>query len=138
MLVSFFVKGNISLALQYTNDILVILPDDEKANGSKIIYEKILQGELTVNRTTTPQPPAIQAKANETLLYKKLCRNEIHLPPAVLSKLKCKYMTNRSPFLKIAPLKLEEACLKPYIVIYHNVLSDAEIDVIKNVAKPRV
>lgn len=67
-----------------------------------------------------------------------LCRNEIHLTPAELSKLKCKYVTNNSNFLKIAPLKLEEAYLKPYIVIYHDVMYDDEIDLVKKMAKPRV
>lgn len=67
-----------------------------------------------------------------------LCRNEIRLTPAELSKLSCKYVTNNSPFLKIAPLKLEEAHLKPYIVIYHDVIYDNEIDLIKTMAKPRV
>lgn len=67
-----------------------------------------------------------------------LCRNETRLSTAELSKLKCKYVTNKSAFLKIAPLKLEEAHLKPYIVVYHDVMYDSEIDVIKKMAKPRV
>lgn len=67
-----------------------------------------------------------------------LCRNEILLTPAELSKLKCKYVTNNSYFLKIAPLKLEEAYLKPYIVIYHEVIYDEEIEFVKKMAKPRV
>lgn len=67
-----------------------------------------------------------------------LCRNETRLPPSELSKLKCRYVTNKSAFLKIAPLKLEEAHLKPYIVIYHDVMYEAEIDLIKKMAKPRV
>lgn len=140
--------GNKSLALQYTNDILDILPADEKANRNKNFYEKSLQEETNTkfnidekpsdNRQISYVQTYSNPKSNETLLYKKLCRNEIHLTPAELSKLKCKYVTNRSPFLKIAPLKLEEAYLKPYIVIYHDVMSDVEIDVIKKMAKPRV
>lgn len=39
--------------------------------------------------------------------------------------------------MKIAPLKLEEANLKPYIVVYHDVISDAEIELVKRLAKPR-
>lgn len=74
----------------------------------------------------------------ERRLYEMLCRNEILLSPAELSKLKCKYVTNNSYFLKIAPLKLEEAFLKPYIVIYHEVMYDDEIDFVKKMAKPRV
>lgn len=74
----------------------------------------------------------------ERRLYEMLCRNEIRLSAAELSKLKCKYVTNNSAFLKIAPLKLEEAHTKPYIVIYHDVMYDDEIDLVKKMAKPRV
>lgn len=54
-----------------------------------------------------------------------------------MAELKCRYITENSPFLKIAPLKLEEASLKPYIVVYHDVY-DKEIEFIKQTAKPRV
>jgi prolyl 4-hydroxylase len=33
---------------------------------------------------------------------------------------------------------MEEALLKPRIVIYHDVISDDEIDTVKKLAKPRV
>lgn len=67
-----------------------------------------------------------------------LCRSEIVQSQQELSKLKCKYVTNKSPFLKIGPLKMEEAHLKPYIVIYHEVMHDNEIELAKQLAKPRV
>ena len=76
--------------------------------------------------------------APERKLYEQLCRNEVSRTPKELAPLRCRYVTNNSAFLKIAPLKLEEAHLKPYIVIYHEVLYDAELDVIKKMAKPRV
>lgn len=55
-----------------------------------------------------------------------------------MAPLRCRYVTNKSAFLKIAPLKLEEANLKPYIVVYHDIIYDTEMEVIKNMAKPRV
>lgn len=70
--------------------------------------------------------------------YEQLCRNEVKVSSAKQATLKCKYVTNRSPFLKIAPLKLEEASLDPYLVIFHDVLYDSEIETIINEAKPRV
>ncbi|KAH8267877.1 hypothetical protein KR026_009916, partial [Drosophila bipectinata] len=45
----------------------------------------------------------------------------------------CRYNTTTTPFLKLAPLKLEEVSLDPYIVLYHNVISDEEIDEMKGV-----
>lgn len=76
--------------------------------------------------------------SSERKLYEMGCRGELKQTPSELAKLKCKYVTNTSPFLKIAPLKLEEANLKPYIVVYHDVMYDSEMEVIKRLAKPRV
>lgn len=66
-----------------------------------------------------------------------LCRGDLKQTPAQQRKLICKYVTNNVPFLKIAPLKLEEANSSPYIVIYHEVLYDKEIEVVKDLARPR-
>lgn len=47
------------------------------------------------------------------------------------TNLVCRYNSTTTPFLKLAPLKLEELNLDPYIVLYHNVISDKEIEDIK-------
>lgn len=74
----------------------------------------------------------------ERTKYEMLCRKEIQLPISMSSKLKCRYVNKGRPFLFMAPLKEEEAFLDPRIVIYRQVISDAEIDTIKMLAKPRV
>jgi len=74
----------------------------------------------------------------ERAKYEMLCRNEVELPHSIGSKLKCRYVNKGKPFLLIAPLKEEEAYLDPRIVLYREVISDAEIDLIKTLAKPRV
>lgn len=48
------------------------------------------------------------------------------------TNLSCRYNYTTSPFLRLAPLKLEEISRDPYIVMYHNVLSDREIDEMRN------
>lgn len=70
--------------------------------------------------------------------YLKLCRGETMQKPTKLSQLKCRYMMNNSAFLRIAPIKAEELNLKPYVVVFHDVLYDREIDKIKQMAKPMV
>ena len=66
------------------------------------------------------------------------CRGEKLLDDKVAARLKCRYTTGRHPFLKIQPVKVEEAALKPYIVVYHEVISDDEIETVKKLAQPRV
>lgn len=84
------------------------------------------------------QNPYYTYNTNEKKVYEMLCRGEVTKTPRQLAQLKCKYVTNKSAFLKIAPLKLEEANLQPYIVLYHDVMYDSEIEVLKQMAKPRV
>uniref|UniRef100_A0A6P4EP80 procollagen-proline 4-dioxygenase n=1 Tax=Drosophila rhopaloa TaxID=1041015 RepID=A0A6P4EP80_DRORH len=46
-------------------------------------------------------------------------------------KLVCRYKFNTTPFLRLAPMKFEEININPYIGMYHNVLYDSEIEVLK-------
>lgn len=62
----------------------------------------------------------------------------MQLPEEISSKLKCKYVTRNNSYLLIAPFKVEEAHHKPHIWIYHDVMSDAEIETIKKLSMPRV
>lgn len=71
-------------------------------------------------------------------LYEALCRGDADVSPKILAPLRCRYVTNNSPFLKIAPFKLEEVSLDPYIVVFHDVIYDVEIEMIKNHSKPKV
>lgn len=70
--------------------------------------------------------------------YAKLCRNEPNPHPAKLPALKCRYVTNGVSFLKIGPFKMEENSLEPYIVSYHDVIYDSEIEYLKYISKPNV
>lgn len=53
-------------------------------------------------------------------------------------KLKCQYKHNNHPLLLLAPVKEEEVYLNPWIVIYHDLMNDVEIQTIKAYATPRV
>ena len=54
------------------------------------------------------------------------------------AQLSCSYQHGFHPFLRYAPYKEETVYLKPRIVIYHEVLTDGEIETIKAMATPRV
>lgn len=58
--------------------------------------------------------------------------------PGLEKSLHCRYVTRGFPYLLLQPAKEEEAYLNPRIVIYHDVMSDKEIDMIKTLATPRV
>lgn len=140
--------------MELTNELLGLAPEHERANGNKAFYEKELAQEAEEKADKMLRgddgSPGLETDqlnddassgmytSHERQMYEKLCRGEVAPEPYVLAKLKCRYVTEISPFLTIAPLKLEEASLKPYIVVYHDVIYDDEIELIKQMAKPRV
>jgi prolyl 4-hydroxylase len=60
------------------------------------------------------------------------------MDPEIEARLRCRYITNNVPYFFIQPIKMEEALMNPRIVIYHDVISDEEIDTLKKLAQPRV
>ncbi|XP_052860862.1 prolyl 4-hydroxylase subunit alpha-1-like [Anopheles cruzii] len=150
---STFKQGNIQTALSMTEELLELVPNHERAVSNKAYYvkelekeahHKVLRGDdgsaevpVDVNTIYKGDSSPHVYDRTERKLYEQLCRGEQQLPIELRSKLVCRYATNRSAFLRIAPLKLEEAYLRPYIVIYHEVMSDWEIERIKQYARPR-
>ena len=56
-----------------------------------------------------------------------------------LYKLKCYYSTmSENPLLVLAPAKIEELHLAPQILLFHNIISDREVKIVKNLSIPKV
>lgn len=158
---STYKQGNTILALTMTNELLELRPDHERAIGNKVFYEKelstvpadekktdnklrgdtgtkdVVEEEVVPIRTKSTRSPSVY-DTPERRLYEMLCRGEIGQSPLKLAPLRCRYVTNRSAFLRIAPMKVEEAHKNPDIYIYHEVMYDNEIELIQRLAKPRV
>lgn len=151
---STFKEGNVQSALEMTNELLEMIPDHQRARGNKYYYEKELakKNEKSILRgddgsSDVPVDKSLEFQHStlgpyhydlpERKQYELACRGELKPDDAFLSKLTCRYAENDVPFLKIAPLKLEQISLDPYIVQYHEVMYDSEIEVIKRMAKPR-
>lgn len=73
----------------------------------------------------------------EDILYSQVCRGNITKSPKELSELHCRYISN-SPFSRLAPFKIEEANLEPYLILFVDVLSEYEMEFLKNASKPKV
>ncbi|EDV41034.2 uncharacterized protein Dana_GF10815 [Drosophila ananassae] len=63
-------------------------------------------------------------------LFKPACRKKY---PHV--HLKCQYL-KASPFLKLAPIKMEKVFLDPPMSIYHDLINEKEISLLKNLSTP--
>ena len=53
-------------------------------------------------------------------------------------QLYCSYTTGSSAFLKLQPVKQEVMSLHPQIVIYHDLISEDEIEIFKLLSQPKV
>lgn len=52
--------------------------------------------------------------------------------------LTCNYYTNNNPYYLLQPVKREIVFKAPRIVLFHDVMTDREIEIIKALAQPRV
>ncbi|XP_061396414.1 prolyl 4-hydroxylase subunit alpha-2-like [Musca vetustissima] len=76
-------------------------------------------------------PPADMFTANNADLFKYTCAGLIKKTPAEERELQCGYLVETHPFLWLAPIKVEELHHDPLMVIFHDVLSDKEIETLK-------
>lgn len=83
------------------------------------------------------QAPEIITERLEVKLTRQVCSGELHLSATQLSKFHCRYVSY-SAFSKLAPFKLEEIHLDPTIVVYHQAISESEIEVLKNLASSKL
>ncbi|XP_077498218.1 prolyl 4-hydroxylase subunit alpha-1-like [Amblyomma americanum] len=76
--------------------------------------------------------------AQETHNYKRLCRGEQLRTPKMDSQLRCRYFHGRDGFFRLQPVKIEEASLSPYIIIFHDIIRDRDINDLLAFATPRL
>ncbi|XP_044314405.1 prolyl 4-hydroxylase subunit alpha-2-like [Drosophila rhopaloa] len=67
----------------------------------------------------------------EEVVTKRNCRATFRQP----SRLHCRYNSSTTPFTLIAPLKMEELSFDPYMVVYHDVIYESEINWLLNTSE---
>ncbi|XP_030369271.1 prolyl 4-hydroxylase subunit alpha-1-like [Scaptodrosophila lebanonensis] len=70
--------------------------------------------------------------------YEKVCRGEVGPSAAQERPLRCRYARGHNTFRLLAPFKIEEHSLDPYVVTYHDMLSVEKIVELKQMAVPRM
>ncbi|XP_064458444.1 prolyl 4-hydroxylase subunit alpha-1-like isoform X2 [Ornithodoros turicata] len=145
---STYQQGNTRHALKLTLDLLAAAPDHPRGRGNIKYYEDILAKEETHKRGDDGDVPvdhSMSARSRHGVLddsergiYERLCRGE-QFPHLYKDwQMTCQYVTNGNPYLLLQPVKEEVMFPKPRIVVYHDVLSDSEMEVVKNLAQPRL
>ncbi|XP_038214789.1 prolyl 4-hydroxylase subunit alpha-1 isoform X2 [Zerene cesonia] len=147
---SHYLMGDVKTALEWTKKMLAIDPKHVRARGNVPHYNKIIAeneeklrkrrrgetGEDAEEEYVKPKEK-LSAYAKERKVYEKLCRGEMDIPQEIAKTLTCRYLTENHPFQKLAPVKMEYMYRNPDIIMFYEVLSDEEIEYIKNMARPR-
>ncbi|GAB6027770.1 hypothetical protein CHUAL_002006 [Chamberlinius hualienensis] len=145
---SLFMQGNVRHALKLTNELLELVPNHSRAKGNLLYYEDAISKQHQQKRGDDGDEVPIENAFTERLdvveelperqMYEKICRGEVKLSEAVSKTLSCRYVKKPDPYLMYELLKEETVFHRPWIVIYHDILSDKEMEVIKTMAKPRL
>ncbi|XP_050664918.1 prolyl 4-hydroxylase subunit alpha-1-like isoform X1 [Leptidea sinapis] len=114
-------------------------------NGTLSLWKNVfVQHSFSTNPDTgeeiekeVEKPASSMSYENDFTIYEKLCRGESNLSPSISKKLTCQYLTGEHPFLRYAAIKMEYLYRDPDIVMFYDVLSDNEIDIIKKLATPK-
>jgi prolyl 4-hydroxylase len=142
-----YLRGNVRQALQLTHQLLELSPEHPRALGNIELYEKKLaqhssnknesDGKVPLDETIIESEKTSTLEETEMETYKALCRGEKRMSEKTQSGLLCFYLNTRQiPYLKLMRFKVEEAFKKPQIVMFHDFLSDSEIEVVKTLAEP--
>ncbi|KAE8614521.1 hypothetical protein XENTR_v10008197 [Xenopus tropicalis] len=146
-----FQLGDVPRALELTKRLLALDPNHDRAVNNLKYFEKmqekqkaeLKQNESTNTESATRQPGVYSRPLDylpERDVYEALCRGEgVKMNPRRQRRLFCRYHNgNRSPYLILSPVKVEDEWDSPRIVRYLNALSDEEIAKIKELAKPKL
>uniref|UniRef100_A0A8C7ZKD3 procollagen-proline 4-dioxygenase n=1 Tax=Oryzias sinensis TaxID=183150 RepID=A0A8C7ZKD3_9TELE len=147
---SVYQMGDLPRAIELTRRLVAIDPNHQRAGGNLRYFEQLLMKQLKESNQDY-QPPSEEPiqlgtytrpkdHLPERETYEALCRGEgLQLTEARRSRLFCRYHDGkRSPRLLLKPIKEEDEWDSPHIVRYLNILSDQEIEKIKELAKPRL
>ncbi|XP_067138397.1 prolyl 4-hydroxylase subunit alpha-1-like [Centruroides vittatus] len=136
---STYMKGDIEEALKYTLQLLEIAPENSRAQNNKQYFEVLLlKDEIQSTKKIEENSSSDSEYEKYQKLTEKLCRGEQNLSIEEQSKLKCRLFTNNDGYLILQPLKEEELYLRPRIVVYHDFMTETEMETIKRLAKPNL
>lgn len=143
----YYLSACYNKAADFVNELAVIealielSPDERRFHDYKANLEDDL-AEKGNNPYAMENPYAEDFEVNgeftfekEKILYRRVCRGSVERSAGETSKLRCRFVSN-SFFSKIAPFKVEEANLDPYIVLYVDILSNGEVEFLKNISRP--
>ncbi|KAI6066640.1 Prolyl 4-hydroxylase subunit alpha-1 isoform X2 [Aix galericulata] len=141
-------QGDLGKAMMLTKRLLELDPEHQRANGNMKYFEYIMAKEKEANKSSTDAEEQTEKETEvkkkdylpERRKYEMLCRGEgLKMTPRRQKRLFCRYYDgNRNPRYILGPVKQEDEWDKPRIVRFLDIISDEEIETVKELAKPRL
>ncbi|XP_072439603.1 prolyl 4-hydroxylase subunit alpha-1-like isoform X3 [Chiloscyllium punctatum] len=146
-------QGDLDKAMELTKRLLTLDPEHQRANGNLKYFEYMMtdqkneksniaqktEGNKSGDVTKTKRE-RVKDYLPERQKYEKLCRGEgIKLTPRRQKRLFCRYSdADRNPSYILKPVKQQDEWDKPRIIRFIDIISDEEIERVKELAKPRL
>ncbi|XP_026063013.1 prolyl 4-hydroxylase subunit alpha-1-like [Carassius auratus] len=122
--------GSLSVAIYLNQQLLNIDPtnDEVRAQLNRLLYS---------HRTSNADIFTLNTESSK---YERLCRGEVDERTSRRQRaLSCRYSTGGgNPRLMYAPVKEEVEWDEPLIIRYHDIISDTEIEILKNISIPQL
>nr|XP_017000483.2 prolyl 4-hydroxylase subunit alpha-1 isoform X1 [Drosophila takahashii] len=123
-------------------ELVQIQPASEEHSKNYESFLEALGEKALLNKSQPilehPPIPNEDELVGEFQAYSLTCSGHWQLTPSQKRHLRCGYVTETHPFLWIAPLKAEELFQDPLLVLYHDVIYQSEIDVIRKLTENRL
>jgi hypothetical protein len=95
----------------------------------KNLQPKKLKYQITVNTDLLHQLGQGYGSRSADYWFMKTCCEGKLFPPIVMTKiLNCRLLHHTDPYLKLGPFKEEQFSEIPYVVVFHDILTDNEMD----------
>ncbi|CAK8671019.1 unnamed protein product [Clavelina lepadiformis] len=130
--------GDIETAYNASLEMTLIEPSHERNNKNFQYYSEMMKKSDVNLGISSSHQPLSALNPDDLRHYEALCRDEgTNLPAHIGSKLKCYLWTNHNnPRLILQPAKVEELWLSPQLIRFHDVLSDTQMESVKQLARP--
>ena len=134
--------GDFENALKYIDIVFDKYPESSEymAVKEKLLEDKIKFGttKLSINDPFSEdyEKDGRFQMFKEYTIYSQVCRGSLTKSPSEISQLHCRYVST-NPFTKLARFKAEEVNIEPYILVFHDVLSNNEVDILTSAAKSK-
>uniref|UniRef100_A0A8C2FE12 procollagen-proline 4-dioxygenase n=1 Tax=Cyprinus carpio TaxID=7962 RepID=A0A8C2FE12_CYPCA len=143
---SVYQQGELERALEHTKRLLSVDPEHQRALGNLKYFDYQLAKQKKAEKEQSAKEESKKERVGkgeyfpEKRKYEQLCRGQgVRMTPRRQSRLFCRYYNNnRHPFYMIGPVKQEDEWDRPRIMRYHDIITEKEMEKVKELAKPRL